>query len=390
MAIDFDEIIDRRNTQCAKWDKMEPLYGVSGDSGIPMWVADMDFRPPEAASQALAAILDHDVYGYFGSAEDLNAALVGWMKRRHDWDVDPSWILQSHGLVNALGLCLNAYSEKGDGVIIFSPVYHWFANIIKANERRMVESELVLRDGAYHMDFDALEAQMTGDEKILMFCSPHNPGGRVWTRDELRAVADFCIKHDLILISDEVHHDLIMPGHHHIAAPLAMQHALDRLVMLVATTKTFNLAGTMTGNIVISDDSLRARMARTHRAAGMSANRFGMIMSQAAYNHGDEWLDTVIAYIDENRRIFADGVAQIPGLNPMPMMATYLTWVNFADTGMTPQEFNQRVNDAGIAASVGSDFGTGGETFLRFNLATRRALIEDAVNRLQTAFADLQ
>ena len=390
MTIDFDQMIGRRNTGCAKWDAMEALYGVPGDSGIPMWVADMDFQPPAAATKALEDILRHNIYGYFGSQANLQTALVNWMQRRHNWTVQPEWIMQTHGLVNALALCIKAYTKENDGVIVFSPVYHWFGNIVRANDRRLVESELVQRDSVYHMDLDALEAQLRGDEKLMLFCSPHNPGGRVWSEAELRAVADFCIKHDLVLVSDEVHHDLVMPGHTHMVAPLAMDHALDRLVMLVATTKTFNLAGTMTGSMVISDDALRLQMAKTHKASGMSVNRFGMLMAEAAYNHGDEWLDALLLYLDGNQKLFAEGMSKIPGLKVMPLQSTYLSWVDFSDTGMDRSEFNRRVNDAGVAASVGADFGAGGEHFLRFNLATQRSYVEQAVERIQAAFADLQ
>ena len=390
MSFNFDEKIDRRNTHCAKWDAMEALYGVSADDGISMWVADMDFRPPQAVTAALQGLVDHDVYGYCGSDLHLREALAGWMKRRHNWDVNPAWVMHTYGLVNALALCMQAYSEKGDGVIVFSPVYHAFGRIIDANERRLIESELIARDGQYHMDLDALEASLTGDEKLVFLCSPHNPGGRIWTVDELRELADFCIKHDLILISDEVHHDLVFAGGTHTVAPLAMPHALDRLVMLVATSKTFNLAGSMTGSVVISDDGLRAKFARAHSAGGISLNRFGMYTAEAAYNHGEEWLDDLLVYLNGNRQIFEDGLAKIPGIQPMSIKATYLSWVDFSGTGMAFEEFNKRVVKAGVAANVGSTFGTGGETFLRFNLATRRALIEDAVARIQEAFSDLQ
>ena len=209
MSFDFDEIIDRVGTHSSKWDTMESKYGVSPKTGIPMWVADMDFRAPPAVQSALAAALDHGVHGYFGDDSEYRGALIGWMKRRHQWDVEPDWIINAHGLGNAISLCLNAYSAPGDGVIVFAPVYHAFARIIKGTDRRLVESPLIQRDGRYHMDLDALAASLTGDEKIVLFCSPHNPGGRVWSSDELQQLADFCEAHDLTLISDEVHNDLV-------------------------------------------------------------------------------------------------------------------------------------------------------------------------------------
>ena len=390
VTIDFDRIIDRRNTHSSKWDSMQASYGVSPDSGIPMWVADMDFRPPQQVDAALAAEMAHGVYGYYDNPASYAAALSGWMERRHNWRVDPSWLLQTHGLVNALALCISAFSNPGEGVIMFSPVYHWFGTIVDANDRRLVESELVQHEGVYHMDLAALEAQLTGDERLVLLCSPHNPGGRVWSVAELGALADFCVKHDLVLISDEVHNDLIMPGHSHVVAPLAMPQAADRLVTLIATTKTFNLAGGMTGSMVIPDQALRRKLAKTHRAAGMSVNRFGMVMAEAAYLHGADWLDELLVYLDGNRQLLSDELSQIPGVSVMPLQATYLCWVDFAGTGMAPTEFIGRIQDAGVAASHGSTFGAGGDSFMRFNVATPRAQLTTAMQRLRTAFADLQ
>ena len=391
MSFDFDEVIDRRNTHSVKWDACEALYGVSPDDGIAMWVADMDFRPPEAVSRALAEAIDHGIHGYYGNDGPYKAAITGWMKRRHGWDVDPAWVSTTHGLVAAVGLCLQAFTEPGDGIILFTPVYHAFAKMINANDRKIVESLLVEDHGQYRMDLEALEAQLTGSERMVILCSPHNPGGRVWSEAELRDLGAFCIAHDLILVSDEVHHDLVFPGHtHHVLAKL-MPDLSDRLVTLTAASKTFNLAGGMTGNAIIADPDLRKRFAKVHLAAGASPNRFGMLMTEAAYAEGDGWLADLIAYLDGNRRIFDAGVNGIPGLKSMELAATYLAWVDFRDTGMDREEFTRRVQSgARIAANHGPTFGSGGEGFLRFNIATRRALVEQAVERLQEAFADLQ
>jgi len=392
MSFNFDEVIDRVGTHSSKWDTVQAKYGVSPKTGIPMWVADMDFRAPPAVQEALAGALDHGVHGYFGDDSEYRAALIGWMKRRHNWDVEPDWIINAHGLGNAISLCLQAYSTPGDGVIVFSPVYHAFARIIKGIDRRLVESPLVQRDGRYHMDLDALAASLTGDEKIVLFCSPHNPGGRVWSLLELQQLADFCETHDLTLISDEVHNDLVFKGNQHHVLAAAVPSLRHRLVTLVATTKSFNLAGCMIGSIVVSDDALRAPLAKVaFGAAGMSFNRIGMLMCTAAWQHGDEWLDALLDYLAENKRIFDDGIAAIPGLRSMPIEATYLCWVDFADTGMDRAEFTRRVEQqAEIAVNHGNSFGAGGDSFLRFNIACRRELVIEAVARLQVAFKDLQ
>ena len=391
MTIDFDEIINRVNTHSDKWDSMQAHYNVSPHDGIPMWVADMDFKPPQAVADAVKDMHAHGVYGYYGDDTSFRNALVDWMRRRHDWTVQPDWIVNTHGLVNALSLAVHAFTDIGDSVVIFSPVYHAFQRLIKANDRRVVESELVLDDGRYFMDLDALALQLQGDEKLMFLCSPHNPGGRIWTQDELRALITFCAERDIILISDEVHHDIILDGNeHHVLAKIAPEFEAN-LITLAATTKTFNLAGSMLGSVIIENEMLREQFLKAHKAAGTSLNRFGMIMSEAAYKHGDEWLDALRLYLAENNRIFAEGIRRIPGLTIMPLEATYLTWVGFADTGMSEDEFNYRVTQkARIAGNFGRSFGAGGDGFMRFNLATRRALVVEAVGRLQDAFADLQ
>lgn len=390
-AYDFDRIIDRRETHCAKWDGMEGLYGVTPQDGLAMWVADMDFAAPPEVVAALRALVDHEVYGYFGDGQAYLNAITGWMKTRHGWTVDPEWISTTHGLVSAIGLALRAYSDPGDGIILFTPVYHAFAKMIKANGREVVESPLSLKERQYHMDLEALAASLTGRERMVIFCSPHNPGGRIWTVEEQSALAAFCEAHDLILVCDEVHHDLVFPGETHTVMPLAAPQVLDRLVMLTASSKTFNLAGAMTGNAIIANPKLRAAFDAEHMAAGKSPNIFGMATATAAYTHGTRWLEALMQYLDGNRQVFDAGLNAIPGVEVMPMQATYLSWVNFANTGMDPQEVTSRIqNDAKIAANHGPTFGAGGETFMRFNLATPRARVADAVARLQSAFSDLQ
>lgn len=387
----FDTTPDRRNTHCVKWDGMEAIYGVSPDDGISMWVADMEFPAPPCVQKAVQQTVDHGVYGYFGDDSKYLDAICWWMDTRHGWKVDPSWIFTTHGLVNGTAMCVDAFTKPGDGVILFTPVYHAFARVIKAADREVVECELVNNGGRYEMDFDAYDAQMTGNEKMVILCSPHNPGGRVWTKAELQGVADFAKRHNLILVSDEIHHDLTMPGQTHI--PMAHIDGLtDRLIMMTATTKTFNIAGSHSGNVIIEDPDLRARFGKRMAALGLSANSFGLFMATAAYSaEGAAWVDELRAYLDGNRQVFDAGVNAIPGLASMKLEATYLAWVDFANTGMSREEFTGRVEkQAKIAANHGPTFGQGGDSFLRFNLGAPRAQIEDAVARLQTAFGDLQ
>ena len=388
--IDFDEIIDRRNTHAQKWDEVEDRYGVSSATGIPLWVADMDFRAPPAVNAVLQEMVDHGVHGYYGPDDSFREALVGWMARRHDWQVQPEWALQTHGLGNALALIVNACSAPGEAVIVFSPVYHAFMRIIKANDRRVHASSLRLENGRFHMDIAALEASLTGDEKILFLCSPHNPGGRVWTADELCEVADFCRRHNIILVSDEVHHDLVLPGHSHSITSKVAPEIQDLLITLVATSKTFNIAGIETGTMLVENEDLRRQVMRVRGAMNISNNRFGMLMAEAAYREGDEWLDRLIPYLDRNRQLMNDAVAAIPGLSAMNLEATYLAWIDFSGTGMTREEFTARLTTAGLAPSEGRSFGPEGEEWMRFNIACRHALLDEAMTRLSDAFSDLQ
>ena len=388
----FDEQINRVGTHCVKWDMMEKMYGVSPQTGLAMWVADMDFRPPQVVQRAVEAMAEHGLYGYFGDDSKYTAAIQWWMKTRHGWDVARETIFTTHGLVNGTGICVDAFTAPGDGVILLTPVYHAFARVIAGAGRSVVECKLAQNAGRYEMDFAAWDDQMTGAEKMLILCSPHNPGGRVWSVEDLQGVADFCVRHDLILVSDEIHHDLVFPGQkHHIMANVAPE-ITDRLVMMTASTKTFNIAGCHTGNVIIADPKLHARFAERMNALGISANAFGMHMVTAAYSvEGAQWLDGLMGYLDGNRKIFDDGINAIPGLRSMSLDATYLAWVDFAGAGMTAPEFIARVEKtAGIAASHGPSFGAGGDTFLRFNIATTRANIIDAVARMKAAFADLQ
>lgn len=390
--MNFDEIIDRRGTHSAKWDMMDKLYNVPGDSGLSMWVADMDFRPPAKVQKALEDMAAHGIYGYFGDERDYLASVQWWMENRHNWTVAPEWILTAHGLVNGTAICVHALTAPGEGVAVMAPVYHAFGKVVKSAGRKLLELPLKSDTGRLEMDFDRWDAMIGTDTKMLILCSPHNPGGRVWTAEELREVAAFCERHDLILVSDEIHHDLVFGGAKHTIAALAAPEALGRMIVMTSTTKTFNIAGCHTGNLIIPEAALRKRLSDYMMGLGISGNSFGLVMATAAYSpEGAEWVDALVAYLDENRRIFDAGIQSIPGAQSMKLEATYLAWVDFSGTGMEPAEIQRRVEaDAGIAANHGGTFGPGGESYLRFNLATPRARIEEAVVRLQKAFADLQ
>jgi cystathionine beta-lyase len=390
---DFDRVIERRGTHASKWDNMAKLSGIAAPDAIPMWVADMDFAAPPGVTEALAAETGRAVYGYYADTGSWAEALAAWMTHRHGLHIDREWISPTPGIVSGLGLILQALSSPGDEVVVFPPAYHAFRRIILANERRIRDVELVERDGRYHIDGQALRAMLTPRTKVVFFCSPHNPGGTVWSLEEIRSLADVCAAHDLLLVSDEIHCDLVFAGARHIPTLKAAPDIADRLITCVAATKTFNLAGAHVGACVTSNPALKRRIDARILAGGLgSYNRFGMIATEAAWRSGAAWLDALLPYLAHNRDVFDRRItAAIPGARSMRLAATYLAWVDFSATGLPAEEVDARVKQrARIFASPGTQFGPGGERWLRFNFATPRPILEQALDRLEHAFSDVR
>lgn len=390
--MDFDKPTDRRGTNSSKWDAMEKFFGVSPDDGIAMWVADMDFGAPEFLQDAARAEIAKANYSYFCGLESYYDNIAWWMKNRHGWDADPEWMFTTSGLGNAITMLIQTFSEPGERVAIFTPVYHEFTNKINKTGRVVTELPMPINDGIYGLDFEKFDALMQGDERILLISSPHNPAGRVWTKDELKGMADFCERHDLILISDEIHHDLVFTGHRHVPFPVAVPELLQRTIVTTAASKTFNIAGLRTGCVTIPDAKLRERFFSFFNRFDIAPNQFGVALTRAAYtSQGAEWVDGLVAYIESNAQYFNQAMAQIPGVKAMPMEGTYLAWIDFEGCGMSREEIHDRIyRQAKIAATPGHTLGAGGETYMRFNLGTQRAVIENAVARLQDVFSDLQ
>ena len=390
---DFDRVIERRNTHATKWDNIAKLSGITEPDAIPMWVADMDFAAPPGVTAALTAEIERATHGYYADTGSWAAALADWMARRHGLQVDPGWVSPTPGIVSGLGLILQAVSEPGDEVVVFPPAYHAFRKIILANERRILDAHLVETGARYAMDLDALRGKLTPRTRAVFLCSPHNPGGTVWSAQELRALAHLCAERDLILVSDEIHCDLVFNGARHTPTLTAAPDVADRLITCVAATKTFNLAGAHVGACIVTNPQLKRRLDARIQASGLgSYNGFGMIATEAAWRTGEAWLDALLPYLARSRDLFHAGIeAGVPGARAMPLPATYLAWVDFSATGLSPQEVDARVkNRARIFASPGAQFGPGGDTWLRFNFATPRPILEQALARLTDAFADLR
>jgi len=388
---DFDRVIERRGTHSSKWDNIARLSGIKSPDAIPMWVADMDFAAPPGVTSALTGEIQQAVHGYYADTGSWAAALADWMARRHDLLVDPNWVSPTPGIVSGLGLILQAVSAPGDEVVVFPPAYHAFRRIIVANKRRILDAQLVETVGRYAMDLDALRAKLTPRTKVVFLCSPHNPGGTVWSAAELRALAALCVERDLILVSDEIHCDLVFRGAKHTPTITAAPEVADRLITCVAATKTFNLAGAHVGACFTSNATLKRRLDARIAASGLgSYNRFGMIATEAAWRTGETWLDELLRYLAESRDVFDQRIeAAVPGARSMRLEATYLAWVDFSKTNLAPEEVADRVaNRARIFASPGEQFGPGGETWLRFNFAAPHATLEQALSRLADAFRD--
>jgi cysteine-S-conjugate beta-lyase len=390
---DFDRVIERRGTHATKWDMIAQLSGIESPDAIPMWVADMDFAAPPGVTEALAAEVKRATHGYYADTGSWVAALVEWMARRHGLRIDPVWVSPTPGIVSGLGLILQTVSAPGDEVVVFPPAYHAFRKIILANDRRILDARLVKTDGRYFMDLDALRGKLTPRTKAVFFCSPHNPGGTVWSADEIRALAALCADHGLILVSDEIHCDLVLNGAKHTPTLAAVPEIADSLITCIAATKTFNLAGAHVGACVTSNAALKRRLDARIAASGLgSYNSFGMIATEAAWRTGDAWLDALLMYLAGSRDLFDARIeAAAPGARSMRLAATYLAWVDFSGTGLPREEVASRVKDrARIFASPGPQFGPGGESWLRFNFATPRPILKEALDRLDDAFQDLR
>ena len=388
----FNTPIDRRNTNSSKWDLMEKLFGVSPQDGLAMWTADSDYQTAPCVLAAIDRARDHGVFGYGIDGTDYTDAITWWMQNRHGWTVDPDWIVTTQGLGNAIALSLQLWSEPGDAAAIFTPVYHEFAHKITRAGRVVTTCPLVRDGDSYALDLDDAKARLTGREKLLIWCSPQNPSGRVWTSDELRAVAGFARDNGMLLISDEIHHDLVYRDHDFVPMAVAAPDFADNTVYLTAASKTFNIAGQRTGNMIIPNAHLRGQAQAWQAMMDYKPGSLAIAMITAAYSpEGAAWADAQMDHLQANRDLLQDGLGAIPGIWSMPLQSTYLAWVDFSGTGMDHAQIVARIrDDAKIAVSPGPAFGTGGESFMRINFATQRHVVEEAVQRLQQAFRDLQ
>ena len=385
--LDFDTVIDRKNTNCLKYDFA--MKRGKPENILPLWVADMDFRISSYIQEALAHQVEHGIFGYSDTKESYFNAVSSWMERHHHWKVEAKWLVKTPGIVFALAMAVKAFTEKGDGVLICQPVYYPFSEVIKDNERRIVDSTLVQgEDGKYSIDFQDFEEKIVRENvKLFLLCNPHNPVGRVWTREELTTLGDICRKHDVIVVSDEIHGDLIFKGEHQVFANIKEEFQ-DFSVVCTAPSKTFNIAGLQVSNIFIPNDELRRQFKKQIDAAGYSQlNAAGLAACEAAYRDGEEWYNAMISYVKGNIAYTKSYIEQnIPQIKMTEPEGTYLVWMDFRELGLQKSALEDLiVNKAGLWLDSGAMFGPAGEGFQRINVACARATLTEALERLKKA-----
>ena len=387
MKYNFDEIIDRRGTDCLKYDFGPKRKGRS--DLLPMWVADMDFKLPDEILADLHKRVDHGIFGYTDPLDDYFEALNHWFSTRYGYTVDPEWVTLGAGLVYAVHLSVQAFTKPGEGVMVMQPVYYPFSEAIKQNGRKLVNCQLHY-DGAYSIDFEKMEKQIKEEAvKVLIFCSPHNPVGRVWTKEELTKVADICLENGVILMIDEIHCDFIFPGHK-FTSIMNLDEKYHKIIALYSSPgKTFNVAGLQSANIIIPNPELRAKFKQANTSAGYSqANCMGQCALMSCYTKGAEWVDELVEYIWGNVCYMKDFVEKnFPKAHFVDPDGTYLTWVDFSGYGLEDDDLEHlMVEEAKLWLDSGAIFGPATALFERFNLACPRSVVEEAMQRLKRAF----
>ncbi len=391
MTWNFDEPVEREGTNSIKYDLRQDTFGVK--DVIPMWVADMDFKTPDFIMSAFRERLNHEIYGYSFRPPEYFSSIIDWIKLRHKWTIEKEWICFSPGIVPALNLCTLAYTRAGDSIIVQPPVYFPFFTAVEAHGRKLVYNQLKESEGRWEMDFDSLITLIDEKTRMIILSNPHNPVGRAWTRQELTRLGDICVEKDILVLSDEIHSDLVLPGYTHTPFASLSEKFADRTITLIAPSKTFNLAGLSTSSVIISNQTLRKSFNRIidnlHIGGG---NIFGTIASVSAYSHGHQWLTDLLDYIDNNIDFVADYCEKmIPEIIPVMPEATYMIWLDCRKFNLTGKELqNFFIRSAGVGMNEGSTFGPGGEGFMRMNVATTHQTVIKAMEQIEKAVSGLR
>jgi cystathionine beta-lyase len=385
----FDDFIERRNTYSVKWDETERIFGVK--DVLPMWVADMDFKAPAEVLEALVKRVEHGVFGYTSIPASLKQAVCDWMAGKHEWQIDSKWLSFSIGVVPALATSIQAFTSPGDKVIVQTPVYYPFFQLVEKNNRELVLNPLQLTNGKYEMDFADLKEKIKG-AKLLLLCNPHNPGGRVWSKEELTKLGELCLEHNVIVVSDEIHSDLVFSGSRHTPFASISEEFAQNSVTCIAPTKTFNLAGLQSAISIIPNRTLKKQFDNVQQRQGFfTLNTFAVIGTEAAYRHGEQWLNRLLKYIEENVEFTCSFIEKhLPKLKVMKPEATYLVWMDCRKLQKSDLELKQLLLQKGrIAVEPGNKFGEDGSGFIRLNVACTRETLQEALKRLATALGSL-
>jgi cysteine-S-conjugate beta-lyase len=385
----FDDFIERRNTYSVKWDETERIFGVK--DVLPMWVADMDFKAPAEVLEALRKRVEHGVFGYTSIPVSLKQAVCDWMAGKHEWPIDSKWLSFSTGVVPALAIAIQAFTSPGDKVIVQTPVYYPFFQLVQKNNRELVLNPLQLANGKYEMDYADLKEKIKG-AKLLLLCNPHNPGGRVWSKEELARLGELCLEHNVIVVSDEIHSDLVFSSSRHTPFASISEEFAQNSVTCIAPTKTFNLAGLQSAISIIPNRTLKKQFDSVQQRQGFfTLNTFAVIGTEAAYQHGEQWLNHLLKYMEENVEFTCSFIEKhLPKLKVMKPEATYLVWIDCRKLQKSDQELKQILLQKGrIAVEPGNKFGESGRGFIRLNVACTRETLKEALKRLATALGEL-
>lgn len=386
MKYNFDKIIQRADTNCVKYDLRKQVFDNS--EVLPMWVADMDFETPDFVREAVIKRAEHPVYGYHFKDDAYFQSIIGWLKRRHHWEVKQEWMSFTPGVVCGFNMAVLAFTEPGDEIIIQSPVYPPFHSAVSSHGRKLVYNTLINGADGYSINYDQLADQVK-TARMLILCNPHNPVGRCWRQDELLLLAEMCLKNNVLVVSDEIHCDLVLPGYKH--TPFTMlghQYALNSITFHAAS-KTFNLAGLATSTAIIPNPELRKRFNDyVHSLEAELGNIFGKVATETAMNQGDEWLNQLLDYIQDNINYVSDFLtAHLPQVRFHKPQATYMMWLDFNGFGFSEAElWKKMTQEAQLGLNRGKDFGIEGSGFFRINLACPRATVEEAMKRLFNVF----
>lgn len=390
MSYLFDEIIDRKNTDSLKWDYCKQRFGRA--DVLPMWVADMDFKSPAPITDAIMRRAEHGIFGYTEVSERLLHAFTDWVRRRHNWLIDNRWIVHSPGVVTSVITAILAFTKPGDRVLIQTPVYYPFYSSARDNDRELAINPLRNSDGHYEIDFADLEKKLADNVKLMIFCSPHNPIGRVWRLDELEEVLRLCRKYDVIVVSDEIHSDLVYKGHKHIPIASLSEEASKSCITLMSPTKTFNIAGLSVSAAVIPDTGLRQRFISTLNKNGANMpNIFGFAAAEAAYTQCENWLEELLKYLEGNLEMLVEYFSNyIPQIKVIRPEATYLAWLDCNELPVAAEKLKEFFTyEAGVVLNEGTIFGKEGYGFQRINFACPRPLLTEGLERIRKAVANI-